>query len=109
MLRAPLDRRQIYWVTSPVDPTALLARAAGVDDGWLHWDDTNRDRARRAESVEVKEGGVVTIRTEGGVEYTFTPLTLELYDEHVRRFVELSPDFDSTDALLHFYRTASFG
>ncbi len=109
LLRAPLDPQQVYWVTSNLDPTALVARRAGVDEGWLHWDDTNRDRQRRAETVDVREGGVVTILTEGGAEYTFTPLTLEIYREHVQREVELSPDFDSTDALLHFYRTASFG
>lgn len=109
LLRAPLDPQQIYWVTSNLDPTALIARRAGVDEGWLHWDDTNRDRQRRAETVEVREGGVVTIMTEGEVEYTFTPLTLQIYQEHVQREVELSPDFDSTEALLHFYRTASFG
>lgn len=109
LLRAPLDRAQIYWVQSNLDPTALIARSAGVDDGWLHWDDTNRDRARRAEGVEVGQDGVVLIHTEDGVDYTFTPLTLRLYEEHVQVHVELSPSFETTEALLAFYRTASFG
>ena len=106
---SPLDRAQVYWVRSNLDPTALIARTAAVEEGWLRWDDTNRDRGRRVEKLEVRSEGEVWILTEGGVEYTFVPLTLPVYDEHIRNLVELSPGFESTEALVHFYRTASFG
>jgi len=103
------DPKQVYYVTSPIDPTALVARRVGIDEGWLHWDDTNKDRQRRAEASEARPGGVVWVKTEKDVEYMFTPITLQLYEEHVRTKVELSPYFETTEALVEFYRTASFG
>jgi hypothetical protein len=104
---SPLDPKQIYYVESDVDPTALIARHAGVDDGWLHWDDTNRDRLRHALSVEVLEDGVA-VMTENNVRYVFRPLTLELYDTYVKAKVELSPSFPTTEDLVEFYRKTVF-
>ena len=101
------DPAQVYYVVSDVDPTALLARHAGIDGGWLHWDDTNRERMRHALAVELLDGAV-KVMTEDAVSYTFRPLTLELYDQHVRAKVELSPIFPTTEALVEFYRKTVF-
>lgn len=101
----PLDRNEIYFVESDQDPTALLARRAGIDDGWVHWDDTVRDRLHRVTEVR-EEGELILVQTEAGFLYRFRPLTLELYDERVRANVELSPGFGSTEELREFYRTA---
>jgi hypothetical protein len=103
----PLDPGGIYFVESPQDPTALLARGAAIRDGWLFWDDTNRDRARQVVEAKV-EDGAVHVLTERETRYVFRPLTLELYDAHVRPNVELSPSFPSTEALVDFYKNASF-
>ena len=103
-----LDLNQVYYVVSDVDPTALIARRAGIDAGWLHWDDTNRDRMRRALNVETLEDGAVKVLTEDAVSYTFRPMTLELYDVNVRAKVELSPIFPTTEALVDFYRKTVF-
>ncbi len=101
----PLDLEQIYFVESDHDPTALLARRAGIDDGWLHWDDTNRDRVHRVGDVK-QDGELITVQTDRGLVYRFQPLTKEIYDEKVREKVELSPSFGSTEELREFYRTA---
>ena len=104
---AALDKEQVYFVQSDQDPTALLARRAGVRDGWVFWDDTSRDRVHRVAGVK-KTDGAVEVTTEPGYVYRFQPLTLELYDAQVRAHVELSPDFPSTEEVVRFYQSAEF-
>jgi hypothetical protein len=102
----PFDRQMIYFVECAQDPTALIARRAGIDDGWLHWDDTNRDRMHRVLHVE-NEGETIRVYAERGFLYLFRPLTIELYNDKVREHVELSPMFGSTEELQDFYRNAA--
>ncbi|MBI4818061.1 MAG: hypothetical protein HY791_17495 [Deltaproteobacteria bacterium] len=101
-----LDAKEIYFVRSDHDPTALLARRAGIRDGWVFWDDTTRERAHRVSRVAA-DGPHVVVYTDSGWVYAFRPLTLDLYDVWVKRNVELSPEFHSTHELKTFYRQAA--
>src|SRR5438105_435079 len=101
----PLDRSQVYLVESEQDPTALLARVAGIKNGMLFWDDTNRERLQPVDRITTTKSGAVNVYTKSGAVYRFTPLTLELYEQKVRSRVELSPRFESTKALVDFYKT----
>lgn len=100
-----LDPGEIYLVECDRDPTALLARHAGIREGHVYWDDTNRERLHRVQTVK-QEGEVVSVETDRGSVYRFRPLTVELYDQKVRANVELSPEFKTTEELKAFYRTA---
>jgi len=103
-----LDRDAVFLVECAEDPSALLARRVGIEDGHFYWDDTSRDRAHRIATLE-RDGDDLLLRTEAGLGYRFRPLTLALYDAHVKARVELSPSFASTAELLRFYRVSSFG
>lgn len=103
--RPAFDPEAIFYVRSEQDPAALLARRVIVDDGWVYWDDTNRGRSHAIARLGTR-GEDVRIATTDGIVYEFTPLTLELYEAHVQAHVELSPAFESTDALRAFYRDA---
>lgn len=104
----PFKPDQVYYVESvgsEEDPTALLARTAAIVGDTLWWDDTNRERGFAVKDVQI-EGEAITVKCERGFAYRFTPLTLEVYNHHVKTKVELSPSFGSTEELRHFYRTA---
>lgn len=105
-----LDPEAVYFVESvgrEPDPTALLARRAALREGWLGWDDTSRDRLHRVVQAR-RDGETTVVECENGFAYRFRPLTLALYDAHVKAKVELSPAFASTTALWEFYRRAVF-
>jgi hypothetical protein len=106
-MKESFTRDTVYFVESEQDSTALIARFAGIREGFVFWDDTNRERAHPVESWETK-GALITVRTQSGTEYRFRPLTLELYEERVKAQVELSPSFDSTEDLQAFYLSQSF-
>jgi hypothetical protein len=93
---------EIYRVRSDEDPTALIAMDVKVLDGHLTWFDSSRDRGHRLEGEHEQEGARV-FETQTGFRYRFEPLTKELYDREVRQMVELSPEFESTEALRRFY------
>jgi hypothetical protein len=100
----PFDPETIYFVESAADPTALLARGTSIRDGMLTWDDTNRDRIVELKAIEI-DGDAIRVQTHPeNRSYRFVPLTLEIYEERVRPYVELSPGFESTKALTDFYR-----
>ena len=104
----PLDRRQVYRVTSDEDPGALIALDARVRGDQLTWFDSNRDRGHPVQS-HCDDGDAVKFVTERGASYRFVPLTKEIYDRDVRSKVELSPEFDSTEAIRRFYLTEFLG
>jgi hypothetical protein len=103
-----LNRKEIYRVFSDEDPTALIGLDARVEDGHLTWFDSNRDRGHRVSGAR-EEPGALIFETETGFTYRFVPLTKELYDRDVRARVELSPEFESTDAIRRFYFTEFLG
>ena len=106
-MRSLFDSEMTYLVESAEDPTALIARRPGVADGFVWWEDTNRERGHEIAQVD-QQGPVVTVVTKKGATYRFEPLTLELYQAQVQAKVELSPAFESTEALQAFYRDAPF-
>ncbi len=107
MAADPFDMSVTYFVESDEDPTALIARRPGLSDGYVWWEDTNRERGHEVKTIQV-DGDVVTVATKSDRTYRFRPLTLALYDERVRAQVELSPTFESTEALQSFYRETAF-
>lgn len=94
--------REVYRVRSEEDPTALIALDVKVRGDTLTWFDTSRDRGHPIKSRN-EDGGVVTFETETGFTYRFEPLTKATYDAEVKGHVELSPDFESTEAMKKFY------
>ncbi|MCC7385054.1 MAG: hypothetical protein IT384_24625 [Deltaproteobacteria bacterium] len=97
-----LDPLEVYRVRSDGDPTVLLGLDARLrDDGVLTWFDTCRDRGFPVTGQRA-EGATLVFDTERGA-YRFEPLTLEVYQLEVKPLVELSPEFESTEALKQFY------
>ena len=93
---------QVYRVRSEQDAGALIALDVQVRDDTLSWFDSYRDRGHRITSKN-KDGDTAVFETESGTVYRFSPLTKEIYDAEVRTQVELSPEFDTTEALRTFY------
>lgn len=103
-----LDPKAIYRVYSEEDPTALIGLDVRRRGELLTWFDTGRDRGQEV-TAEREEGGMLVFETKNGFTYRFAPLTKELYDREVRPMVELSPEFESTEALRRFYLTQFLG
>lgn len=103
-----LDPKAVYRVYSDEDPTALIGLDVRRQGGDLTWFDTSRDRGHQV-VAEREEAGALVFETKAGFTYRFAPLTKELYDAEVRPAVELSPEFESTEALRRFYLTQFLG
>jgi hypothetical protein len=98
----------IYFVTSDLDPSVLLAIAHRVVKAGgrrvFEWNDSVRWRAVEVHRyITNRPGKTIEFVSTRGATYTFVPLTLARYVEHVQPKVEGLPSFSSTEALQAFY------
>lgn len=107
-MSGPFAEDQVYRVRSEEDPTAVLALDVQVRGGYLSWFDTHRDRGHRIALLDAV-AGKPRLRTDTGFTYVFEPLTKEIYDTEVKPFVELPPEFETTEALRRFYLNTFLG
>ena len=79
--------QDVYYVSSPQDETVLLATHVIASGAVVRWLDTVKERVMAVERwIEHTPRSIIFERSkkEGGGTYTFTPLTLEIYQENVK-------------------------
>ena len=93
----------VYFIESPQDQTVLLALDITIKDGYIYWFDTIKERIMEIDNViETSPNKFVFQRAgeEGGGVYTFSPLTLEIYNNRVKRFLLIPRDFTTSEEML---------
>lgn len=67
----------------------------------IHWYDTGHFRNMFSMNVKIDENGMTFERTERKAHgtYTFTPMTLDIYNEKVKHRLAAGRDFDNLDDL----------
>lgn len=93
----------VYYVSSPQDETVLLAIDVRARGTVLRWFDTVKERIMVVENwIENTPHGIIFERSqkEGGGRYTFTPLTLELYQEHVKSKLIAPKEFQTRQEMV---------
>jgi hypothetical protein len=94
---------RVYYVSSPDDNTVLLALDVNILSDAIHWFDTVKERVVHMAQVQAEYPAEFTFKTpdqEGGRTYTFTPLTLEVYNNKVKSEVLVPQEFSSEEEML---------
>jgi len=100
--RLPAD---VYYVHSAEDDTVLIGMDVEIvrgDDGILaHWLDTVKERRMLALATETRGDVFVFTRVEkeGGGRYSFTPMSLEIYNLSVKEKLKNGLEFDNLGML----------
>lgn len=97
----PLPGR-VYLVQHPTDVSVLIALDVKYSTDWVGWFDTVRERVMRLKvPMTITEERVSFERLDGvGGVYTLLPLTLALYQMHVRHRLAGGKDFATEEDLL---------
>lgn len=94
---------RVYYVISPMDDTVLIALDVGFDEHYVRWFDTIKERMMTYERIVDTDSAHFSFERAGdesrGI-YTFVPMTLALYNEHVKRHVLVSKEFTDEETLL---------
>ncbi len=101
MANTNLFTEPVYFISSPEDETVLIGMEVTLRGDYLEWFDTTRERIMRVSDIkESSIGYVVKVPIDNEVRtYTFTPLTLELYNLHVRDKLLAGKDFTDIESL----------
>lgn len=95
-----------YYISSPDDTTVLLGLDVIIRDKMIRWYDTVKERM--FEIGDIQEDApeqLVFTRKDSVTEneparvYTLQPLTLDLYNAHVKSKLRAGEDFDSVEKL----------
>jgi len=78
---------RVYYVASPTDATVLVAMDVQIEDGYVKWFDTVKERMMKLGRVVEDTQRDFTFEREGGGVYSFTPLTIELYEQEIKHRV----------------------
>jgi len=75
----------VYFVSSDKDATVLLAMDIKINDGYISWFDTVKERMMKIKSTKDIDGDSFVFKRDDGnsSEYHFTPITLEIYNNKV--------------------------
>ena len=93
---------KIYYVTSSQDQTVLLALEVKIRDNLIQWFDTVKDRMMKIGKIIVEDDSRFVFErsaNEGGGNYIFVPLTLEIYREKVKNRLLAGRDFNNDEEL----------
>ncbi|MDD5710678.1 MAG: hypothetical protein PHV43_01055 [Candidatus Colwellbacteria bacterium] len=89
------DRRlseRVYYVSCPSDSTVLVGMNVIVSSNLVRWFDTVKERIMELEKiVDDSPGGFSFKRQDGGI-YTFVPMTMEIYEDKVRKHLISPPE-----------------
>ncbi len=93
---------RVYLVQHPTDISVLIAVDVKYSADWVGWFDTVRERVMRLRlPMTVTEERISFERLDGaGGVYTLVPLTLGLYQSHVRHRLAGGKDFATEEDLL---------
>ena len=88
-------KEKIYYVQSKEDPTALVAIEPGYfnDGRVLTWYDGAHERVIEIKEVSSNEPDLVKIKDRENRIYTFVPMTLDIYNQHVKQHLFAPEDF----------------
>ncbi len=85
-------KNQLYYVTSSTDETVLLAIDPIMDNDTITWFDTNKERIKPILKIIDDSEEKFCFVTHDGLEtsdqYVFTPLTVDLYEQHVKQHLK---------------------
>ena len=101
--------RKVYYVESSDDNTVLVGMDItlekesfqGNDIVLVSWFDTVRDRMMKAADIKL-EGDVFSFRRlekDGGGVYYFTPMTLQIYNDKVKKRLLAGGEFTSEEEM----------
>lgn len=97
-----LNQTSVFYVTSPTDDTVLVAidpRYAAAAD-MISWWDTGHERMKKVSWFGMKEETTLLVVDDTGTEYAFTPMTLAIYNNVVRKHVFRPRDFASEKEMI---------
>lgn len=102
--KAPLVEYPAYYVESVAadgesrDDTTLVAIDVQVKGHYVRWFDTVKERRLGDGNVEkFEDGSLVFTDHDSGFTYRLTPLSLDVYNQHVRPHLNNSQIFNNTE------------
>ena len=108
--------KEVYYVECENDDTVLVAVRPRIqtDAGrqYFAWYDTCHERMMRAIDIKNEDGIISFMRDDAGGNraYRFTPMTLEIYNDKVKKKLIAGRDFDNINQLLEaFIDTTNYG
>jgi len=100
---SPEKESDVYFVESQQDGTVLVAMDVNVNEQnrMVSWFDTVKERMMGYENIQRDNTSLSFTRlaSEGGGDYNFQPMTLEIYQEKVKPKLLAPQDFDNLDSL----------
>jgi hypothetical protein len=95
----------VYYVKSPEDDTVLVGMDVEISrrggDTTVSWFDTVKERRMGAELVseDMDNFTFKRLEQEGGGTYSFVPMSLDVYDNSVKSYLQNGKDFDNQEDL----------
>lgn len=94
---------RVYYVSSPHDETVLLAMLTQHNGSIIRWFDSVKERCMYIKKIMVNNENQFEFERaddEGGGVYTFTPVTLEIFNTHIKSRLLSPQQFDDKEKLL---------
>lgn len=94
---------RVYHINSDKDKSVLIGMGIEIENEWIRWFDSVKQRRMKiGEILDENPKHFVFQRAEddGGGTYTFVPLSLEIYNEKVKKRILISQDFTDQEAML---------
>ena len=96
---------QVYYVESDQDESVLVGINVQIRGEWISWFDTVKERVMRGKMLENSLECLSFRRDEddGGQTYSFTPMTLDIYNSSVKNKLVGRPEFSNQQAMLEAF------
>ncbi|MBI4692360.1 MAG: hypothetical protein HY773_02950 [Candidatus Terrybacteria bacterium] len=97
---------RVYYVFSPEDDTVLLALDIRISGDTISWFDTVKERIMHISQIQAEDSDRLILKTpeqEGGKVYVFTPLTLEIYKDKVKKRILVPQEFKNKEEMLQAF------
>ena len=102
--------KPVYYIESPNDDTVLVGIDVTIEHNVqnngniskVSWYDTSRERSMLASETNQKDDNFEfkRIEQEGGGEYSFTPMNLDIYNDKVKQHLAAGSDFNNEEDLI---------
>ena len=93
---------KIFYVSSSSDPTVLVGLKVNIKGRTISWFDTVKERSMTASIIKKNEPEHIVFersKDEGGGEYNFVPLTLEIYRQKVKPKLMSPKEFEKQEEM----------
>ena len=105
--------KPVYYIESPNDDTVLIGINVTIEHNIqnndklskISWYDTSHERSMLASETNQKDDyfEFKRIEQEGGGEYFFTPINLDIYNEKVKQYLAAGSDFNNEEDLIEAF------